>query len=188
MSRSIDLTTHQMVALTRDSLAALRAALVRDAGPAAAAYLQEAGFAGGQALFESFRGWLAAKDAAEPEELDVEEFERLATDYFRDAGWGSLAIRSMSDAVAALDSSDWSEADPASGLDFPGCHLTTGMFAGFFGRLASSPLAVLEVECRSMGDSRCRFLIGSSDVMAFVYEQMGQGLGYEEAVLEVGAG
>ena len=55
MSQSLDLATHQLLALTRSSLAALRAALIRDAGPAAASYLQEAGYAGGESLFASFR-------------------------------------------------------------------------------------------------------------------------------------
>jgi uncharacterized protein len=182
MPQSLDLANHQLLALTRSSLAALRAALIRDAGPAAASYLQEAGYAGGETMFESFRSWLAARTEAEPEELGVEEFERFATDYFRDAGWGSLKVGTLNDAVATLDSTDWGEADPASGVDHPACHFTTGMFADFFGRIADTPLAVLEVECRSMGAPRCRFLVGNASVMEHVYDEMGRGVDYEEAV------
>ena len=182
MAHSFDLANHHMVALSRSSLAALRAALLRDAGPAAAAYLQEAGYAGGETVFESFRSWLAIHTEANPEELAIEHFEQMATEYFRDAGWGSLKVGSLNDAVATLDSSDWGEADPSSGLDHPGCHLTTGMFADFFGRIADTPLAVLEVECRSMGSDRCRFLVGNAEVMEHVYDEMGRGVGYTEAV------
>ena len=182
MPHSLDLANPQMVALTRASLAALRAALLRDAGPGAAAYLQEAGYAGGETLFESFRGWLRERGLPATEELPLEEFERHATDYFRDAGWGALRISSLRDAVAVLDSEDWGESDPRAGLDFPGCHLTTGMFADFFGRIAEFPLAVLEVECRSMGHARCRFLLGNAEVMEHVYAELGRGVGYEEAV------
>lgn len=182
MPESLDLADHQMVALTRASLAALRIALLRDAGPGAAAYLQEAGYAGGEALFSSFRDWLRARGLAPAEELPIEEFEQHATDYFRDAGWGSLRIGSLRDAVAVLDSADWGESDPAAGLDYPGCHLTTGMFADFFGRIAEFPLAVLEVECRSMGHQRCRFLLGNAEVMEHVYGELSRGVGYEEAV------
>jgi uncharacterized protein len=182
MPQSLDLANHQLVALTRSSLAALRAALIRDAGPAAASYLQEAGYAGGEMLFDSFRSWLATRTEVQPEELAVDEFEQYATEYFRDAGWGSLRLGTLNDAVATLDSEDWGEADPSSGIDHPACHLTTGMFADFFGRIASAPLAVLEVECRSMGASRCRFLVGNADVMEHVYEEMGRGIDYEEAV------
>lgn len=182
MPQSLDLANHQLLALTRSSLAALRAALIRDAGPAAASYLQEAGYAGGEALFDSFRSWLAMRTNELPEELGVEQFEQFATEYFRDAGWGSLKVGSLNDAVATLDSADWGEADPASGLDHPACHLTTGMFADFFGRIANTPLAVLEVECRSTGAPRCRFLVGNADVMEHVYDEMGRGVDYEEAV------
>jgi len=182
MPNSLDLANHQMVALSRSSLAALRSALIRDAGPSAAAYLQEAGYAGGETVFQSFRSWVAARTEVEPEELGVEQFEEMATEYFRDAGWGSLKVGSLNDAVATLDSSDWGEADPNSGLDHPACHLTTGMFADFFGRIADTPLAVLEVECRSMGSHRCRFLVGSAEVMEHVYDEIGRGVGYSEAV------
>ena len=178
----LDLTTNQLAAVPRASLAALRAALLRDAGPAAAAYLQEAGYAGGEALFSSFRAWLAARGGGVPEELAIDAFEREATEFFREAGWGSLKVGSLHSAVGTLDSDDWAEADPEAGLDHPGCQLSTGMFADFFGRVADEPLAVLEVECRSMGDARCRFLVGSAEVMGYVYEELGRGVGYVEAV------
>jgi hypothetical protein len=56
------------------------------------------------------------------------------------------------------------------------------MFADFFGRVADAPLAVMEVECRSAGGERCRFLLGSTDVMQTVYDGISQGYGYEDAV------
>lgn len=186
MTDPIDLADHQMVALTRASLAALRAALMRDAGASAAAYLQEAGYAGGDAMFGSFAAWLKARGSGDPMEMDLPTFEIAATEYFRAAGWGSLAIGALGDAVATLDSEDWGEADPASGLSQPACHLTTGMFASFFGRIAEAPLAVLEVECRSMGSERCRFLIGNAPVMEHVYLELERGMAYDDAVAELG--
>lgn len=186
MTQSIDLTSHRLVALTRESLAALRAALLRDGGPTAAAYLQEAGFAGGQKLFDSFRAWLSERGAEAPEELELEEFERYVADYFRESGWGTLSIGSIGDAVATLDSTDWAEADPEAALDAPGCSLTVGMLSAFFGLMVESKFAVLEVECRSMSAPRCRFLLGNTGVMEYVYEEMGRGASYEQAVENVG--
>ena len=174
-----------MLGLPRSALAALRGALLRDAGPTAAAYLQESGYAGGEQLFASFRDWLRAAGGGEPEELELEQFEQRASEFFREAGWGTLHIGSLYDAVATLDSPDWGEADPASALDHPGCHLSTGMLADFFGRIADHTLAVLEVECRSAGASRCRFLIGNAEVMEHVYDEMGRGVTYEDAVAGV---
>lgn len=178
---TIDLSGSGMLAITRDALAALRAALIRDAGPSAASYLQEAGYAGGGALFEAFRRWLAARGGGAPEALSIDAFQREATEFFRRAGWGSLHVGALHDTVATLDSSDWGEAVPGS-AEQPACHVSAGMFADFFGRVADAPLAVMEVECRSAGGSRCRFLLGSTEVMQQVYEEMSRGAGYEDAV------
>jgi hypothetical protein len=40
----------------------------------------------------------------------------------------------------------------------------------------------MEVECRSMGNDRCRFLLGTAETLQRVYDEMGQGVGYEDAV------
>ncbi len=182
---TLDMTGNGMLGLTRDALTALRNALLRDAGPTAASYLQEAGYAGGGALFVAFQQWLALRGMGTPEKLPVEIFQHQATEFFREAGWGSLDIGALHDTVATLDSGDWAEATPEESLEFPFCYLSTGMFADFFGRVAEAPLAVLEVECRTAGDGRCRFLLGSTEVMQQVYEGMAAGSGYDEAVAAV---
>jgi predicted hydrocarbon binding protein len=179
---TLDLTGNGMLGLTRDALTALRNALLRDTGPNAAACLQEAGYAGGGALFDAFRQWLAGRHQATPESLSVDAFQREATEFFRQAGWGSLSVGALHETVATLDSGDWAEATPEQPLEHPFCHLTAGMFADFFGRVADAPLAVMEVECRTVGDARCRFLLGSTEVMQQVYEGMASGRHYDEAV------
>ena len=178
----MDLIGSGMVAISRDALAGLRNALMRDTGYASAGYLQEAGYAGGAATFDAFRWWLSLRGTGEPEALSVGAFQSQATEFFRECGWGSLEVGALHDTVATLDSSDWSEATPEAGLEHPGCHLTSGMFADFFGRVADAPLAVMEVECRSAGGERCRFLLGSADVLQQVYDGMAAGATYDEAV------
>lgn len=187
MSESIDLPGNALVAMTRDSLHALRAAMFRDMGPNAATLLQEAGFAGGPALFEIFGRWLAARGRPAPESLAAAEFGLRASEFFRDTGWGSIELGAL-ETVATVDSGDWAEGDPAFPLQFPGCYYTSGVLADFFGRLAGEPLAVMEVECRSMGNERCRFLVGSGETMQRVYDEMGQGYSYEQAVTGVSGG
>ena len=62
------------------------------------------------------------------------------------------------------------------------CFFTAGMLSDFLGRLSGEPVAVMEVECRSRSDARCRFLSASPDTLNAVYEQMTQGTGYEQAL------
>jgi len=178
---TLDLAGSGMLAVTKDALAALRNALMRDTGHAAAGYFQEAGYAGGGALFEAFRAWLESRGAASPESLSLGDFQRMAAEFFEEAGWGSLTVGSLHDTVATLDSPNWGEAVDG-GMEIPCCHLSAGMFADFFGRVADAPLAVMEVECRSMGAQRCRFLVASAEVMQHVYDAMGNGLAYDAAV------
>ena len=40
----------------------------------------------------------------------------------------------------------------------------------------------MEVECSSRGESRCRFLVGSPDMLTYVYERMTTGMSYGEAL------
>ena len=73
MTDTIDLHSHSLVAITRESLNALRAALFRDLGGNAAAYLQDAGYAGGAPLFEAFSKWLKARGGPAPAELALDD-------------------------------------------------------------------------------------------------------------------
>lgn len=184
MATNFALASTPLVALPRQSLAALRAALIRDLGGGYATYLQEAGYAGGEAVFGSFQEWLAAR-GENAEAVGFAEFQGLAAEFFRDAGWGTLAIGSLQDVVITLDTSDWAEADPSLNIGFPACYYSMGLLADFFGRLAGSPLACYEVECRSNGASHCRFLLGSAEVIGQIYQRMTEGVSYLDAVNEL---
>src|SRR5512133_1070768 len=118
MSQTLDLPGNALIALTRESLLALRDAMFRDIGPNAAAMLQEAGYAGGPAMYEAFARWLASRGAPAPDGLAASEFAMRATEFFREAGWGSVELGSL-ESVATLDSGDWAESDPAHPLEFP---------------------------------------------------------------------
>ena len=116
-----------MLALTRASLSTLRNALLRDGGPDAAIYLQEAGYAGGDAFWQAFVLWLADRTETPAEQLDVPAFEAHVSEFLRDAGWGHITIGSLGDTVATLDSADWGEAPPTQrscfwvSIDFGSC-------------------------------------------------------------------
>jgi predicted hydrocarbon binding protein len=161
----------------------LRAALERDAGLQASTYLQEAGFAGGEELYGEFSEWLLATRGVErPAELDVQYLSEVLSEFFADQGWGKLEATPLSPSVLALDSAEWAEAAEDGKGEFPTCHLTCGLLADFFGRLSDGLVAVMEVECRSRGDGRCRFLAGAPETLSALYDRMAQGTGYAEAL------
>ena len=180
---SFDLPQSGLLALPREAVTTLRAVLFRQDAGTAASHLYEAGFAGGNALHTAFVRWCADRKLPVPENMNAPDFERHVTGFFSELGLGTVAVASQHDVALTFDSANWAEADPASGLQFPGCYLTMGLFTGFFAALGGAPVSVMEVECRSMGSERCRFLVASAETIQQVYDGMSQGTTYQ-AVLE----
>src|ERR1051325_10619270 len=96
-------------------------------------------------------------------------------------GGGAVTVAPMGNAALVVDSVDWAEADPGS-AQTPMCFFSSGMLADFLGRLSGEPVAVMEVECRSRNDGRCRFLSASPDTLNAVYAQMTEGRDYAEVL------
>ena len=169
--------------LGRRAIHQLRASLERDAGLQAATHLQEAGFAGGEELYNTFAEWLArTRQVNSPADLDVQYLGEVLSEFLSAEGWGKLSVMPLGDAVLALDSSDWAEALDEPQGHYPSCHLSCGLLADFLGRVSQGQVAVMEVECRSRGDQRCRFLAGAPETLGILYDRMAQGSGYLEAL------
>ncbi|MFN5598778.1 MAG: hypothetical protein ACK5AK_05270 [Gemmatimonas sp.] len=151
------------------------------AGALPADAIRDAGYAAGTALFDHFAQWLAEHGEARPAELADERFPWLLEAFFRHIGWGRVQLHPLTDAVLALDASDWSESSNGPS----GCLVSTGLFAGFFGRLADAPISVLEVGHPVADPSRARFLLGSVEVMGYVWDAMERGMPYDRAVASV---
>jgi predicted hydrocarbon binding protein len=173
-------------AIPHASLRALRAALVRDLGDGFASVLQESGYAGGESTFAAFRDWAAQGGHGDAGTMSYARFQEAAARFFAETGWGKVALTPIGDTAVAFDSADWSEGDPAAGMPYPSCYYSAGMLADFFGRMADGTLGCLEVECRSNGADRCRFLLSSPEVVGHVYQRLTEGVGYEAALGELG--
>lgn len=139
--------------------------------------VRDAGYAAGQALFDHFSAWLADRSEHGPDDVLDSRFPILLREYFFEIGWGLVQLSSLSEAVMVLDANNWGEAAAAA----EGCPVSTGLFAGFFGRLADAPISALEVTAESAAEGQCRFLLGSVDVLNYVWEAMERGIPYERA-------
>ena len=175
-------STTDALTIGRAALRQLRVSLLRDAPDVAVPILQDVGFAAGGGVYEAFCAWVPGETGVtRPDELDAGRLNDVLAAFFRAIGWGSMTIAQLGNAALAVDSSDWAEAEPGS-ADTAMCFFTSGMLSDFLGRLSGEPVAVMEVECRSRNDARCRFLSGSPDTLNAVYEQMSQGRSYAEAL------
>lgn len=182
------------LALPVASLAALRRALNDEVGPETAArVLQQAGFAAGDAIYTVLVGragsgqddGAADADAAALGQLPGSVFWRRLSDLFASRGWGRLVHEDLHPGVGCLESSDWVEADPETGATRPSCFFSAGLLANVLGRTAGVPVGVLEVECRSRGDLRCRFIFGGSAAIEAVYAATLEGRSVEESLVEL---
>jgi len=171
MAESIELHDNALVAISRDSLTALRSALYRDLGGNAATYLQDAGYAGAAAVYEAFGAWLKSKGGPAPEELALDDFAAAMGEFFAAAGWGTMGFSVSDNGVAQIESSDWAEGAAVEG-EGSGCFYTNGVLADFFGRITDAPVSVFESECRSLGYERCKFLIGTPEKLQEIYQQL----------------
>ncbi len=170
------------VIVGKRALHQMRAVLERETGAQAALLLREIGFATGAALWEAFEAWCREHYHVDsPSSLDSSYLARALSGFFEDAGWGSITMTELSPAVLALDMQHWAECE-AHGAEYPSCHFSSGMLADFFTRLGGSQAAVMEVECASRGEARCRFLVGSPDMLTYVYERMTTGMSYAAAI------
>src|SRR5215208_8112904 len=84
------------VRLGRRAIHQLRASLERDTGLQAAAYLQEAGFAGGEELYAAFADWLSREHGVDdPSDLDIDFLGEVLGKFFADEGWGRLDVTQL---------------------------------------------------------------------------------------------
>jgi len=153
----------------------LHASLAAHAPDQLVTVLQEAGYAAGEGLFKAFTAVTTATD------LDADLLGDTLSAFFTHGGWGTVTLTPVGTGALALDSIDWAEAAPGTAQS-PMCFFSAGMLADFLGRLSDETVAVLEVECRSRGDERCRFLSATPEVLEKVYNEMTAGRSYAEAL------
>ena len=153
----------------------LHASLATHAPDQLITILQEAGYAAGDGLYKAFTA------VNNPTDLDADLLGDALSEFFTNGGWGTMTISPVGTGALALDSSDWAEANPGT-AQTPMCFFSAGMLADFLGRLSEETIAVMEVECRSRGDERCRFLSATPAVLEKVYNDMTAGRSYEEAL------
>lgn len=169
------------VTTTAAAVRTLRRALTEEAGAdAAARLLQTAGMAAGDALYDRLADGGRSEEALRG--LSVPALMRRLADTLAGEGWGVLRHEPLHTGVGVLESPEWPEADDPADEARPSCFFTTGLLANLLGRIAGSPVAVLEVACRSQGDDLCRFAFGGEPAVAALHRSLSDGLGLEASL------
>ena len=167
----IEATAIKLVGVAIPTLRELRGVVLRSVdADSAVVSLRDAGYAGGEAVYDAFEQWLDENGDADPGDLSLEEFAERVGSYFRNAGWGEITFSSDgAEGIAMLDIDGCWESSEA-GEEAIGCHVTTGLLAAFFGKVAGYPVSVMETDCSENG--RCKFILGNAEVMQHHWESL----------------
>lgn len=187
---AIDQHRH-LVGVPAALLPELRQSLQQTLGEQAPQILQETGFACGATAYEAFSQWLrGAVGVHHPEDLDAEFLGETLSDFFSQAGWGTLRVEQLGPAALVIDAADWIEnvRNATETESDPVCHFTTGLLAALLGRLAGSVVAVMEVEPRERAGNVCRFLVGAPETLQIVFDGLTEGSDYESLLTATQAG
>jgi hypothetical protein len=137
--------------------------------------MQDAGFITGEALIDEWRARLHRRSGVtSAARLDARWFGPLFGEVCTALGWGALEVEPIGEQAILFRAADWYESEPDS-TEHPGCYFTCGCLAAFLTAQAGAPIAILEVECRSCGDTECRFVAGSAETLAAVYDIVAAG-------------
>ncbi|MGH7475744.1 MAG: V4R domain-containing protein [Longimicrobiales bacterium] len=173
----------QELVIPAASLAALRRSLTEQLGAQEAALaLQRAGHAAGDAFYLLLLQTVDGGGSDGLAQLGEDAFWRRFNELLAARGWGQLRHEQAHVGVGALNSTSWGEADPVEFGTRPSCFFSTGLFSSLLGKVAGREVGVFEVECRSKGDDRCRFLFGGADALGAVYQALADGRDVDDAL------
>jgi predicted hydrocarbon binding protein len=182
MSTTVTLNDN-IIGVGKQVLHNLRHTLGTDLGDRAAFYLQKAGCAAGEQVYECFLAWLPGfAGVDDPAKLDAATLGEVLSAFFEALGWGTLTIEQAGKGALMITALDWAEAEPGGSSPQPSCYVSSGILTDFLGRLSSVPVAVMEVECRTSADQQCRFIAGAPETLEAIFDALADGKSYESVL------
>ncbi len=84
---------------------------------------------------------------------------------FTSQGWGNwdVDMSEQKNGFMFVNIYDSAVARTLGDVGKPVCHIYAGLLAGFFSRLVKKELGCIEIQCYSMGETYCKFLLGKQE-------------------------
>ncbi|MBR8827937.1 MAG: 4-vinyl reductase [Gomphosphaeria aponina SAG 52.96 = DSM 107014] len=84
---------------------------------------------------------------------------------FTSQGWGNwdVDLSEQKNGFMFVNIFDSAVARTLGDVGKPVCHIYAGLMAGFFSSLVKKELDCIEIQCYSMGETYCKFLLGKKD-------------------------
>lgn len=150
---------------SEDFIIGLVEGLEEEVGSASAVIMYTIGCQWGVQDCEFFQKWFAAEFGHNLRQSNLMFLLETWWWPFTSQGWGRWEV-DMSDrkhGCIFINLFDSAVARTLGDVGKPVCHLYAGLFAGFFGTLIKKNLSCIELQCYSMGETYCKFLLGNQD-------------------------
>ncbi len=150
--------------VSEDLIVGYQLALEEEVGDAAAAIMYRCGVEWGK---RDIDGFIARHPTEFGREIGDSRFGFLLETWWwplQVAGWGAwhYDLTHRKEGLIFVDLYDSAVARSIGNIGKVVCHYYAGMFASVFSALAGRELSSIEIQCYSMGEKFCKFLIGSS--------------------------
>lgn len=163
----IDWNESRNILTSEDFIIGLIEGLEEEVGSASGMVMYEIGREWGKRDADFFQGWFYQEYEYE------EELNKLNLPYVLEAwwwpftaqGWGNWEVdmSEQKNGFMFVNIFDSAVARTLGDVGKPVCHIYAGLLAGFFSNLVKKELNAIEIQCYSMGETYCKFLIGKED-------------------------
>ena len=162
--RLLNRNDQRMILTTEDFVVGFQQALEEEVGDAAAEIMYRCGFEWGKADINGFEKRFRTEFGKSPDEMIGGFVMEMWWWPLQAAGWGSWEydLSHQSDGLIFVDLYESAIAKSVGNIGKVACHYYAGMFAAVFSHLVKRDLSGIEIQCYSMGEDFCKFLIGAS--------------------------
>lgn len=155
------------VLVTEDFIVGLIEGLEEEVGSASGVVMYNIGKAWGIRDAEFFEKWFEKEYEypQNPREMNLLYVLEAWWWPFISQGWGNwdVDLSEQKNGFMFVNIFDSAVARTLGDVGKPVCHIYAGLMAGFFSRFIKKQLNCIEIQCYSMGETYCKFLLGKQD-------------------------
>lgn len=161
----LDWNDRPNILTSEDFIIGLIEGLEEEVGEASAATMYTIGYQWGQKDAFFFEKWFADEFGRGVRQTNLMFLLETWWWPFTSQGWGRWEI-DMGDRKQGfmfINLFDSAVARTLGDVGKPVCFIYAGLFAGFFTEMVKKKLSCIEIQCYSMGETYCKFLLGGND-------------------------
>lgn len=151
--------------VSEDFIVGLIEGLEEEVGEAASVVMYNIGYQWGLQDSDFFKQWFEKEYEKKISESNSKFVLEAWWWPFITQGWGNweVDLSDQKNGFMFINIFDSAVARTLGDVGKPVCHIYAGLFAGFFTKLVRRELGCIEIQCYSMGETYCKFLLGRKD-------------------------